>query len=222
MAHAPSERNASSPTGYTLALIALALSIAGLGLAYGATAYFDRLADMNDDPTLATTHLVTIGAQHYAVPAVLMAVPSQRTDGFSERLDLGLALPLGADEGLVEIDVAIMPRGRARTSAHLLDTVYVHQFATEQVPGPPGLVGKPLNGDAGYGGETVWYDPLAATPFVAKCMAPVAGDASRKTCLRTVLLSDRNAAIFSFAPEVLENWRQFDATVEGWLEGLRR
>lgn len=222
-------RDASQPqTGeiggifYTLALIAVLTALAGLGLAYGVSAWFERLAQEQTDESLTATHIVTIGAQHYIVPAALLTDPAQRRDGFADRMDMTLALPIGPGNSLSEIELTIMPRGRVRSSAHLLDNVYMRQFSAAQVQGAPGLVGKPLEGDAGIGGETVWYDPLSATPFVAKCMAPVADRPSARTCLRTVLLSDRNAAIFSFAPDVLENWRQFDATIETWLDSLRK
>lgn len=220
--HAAGRTDGTASVLYTLCLIALIVMLAGLGLAYAATAWFDsrRLADT--DPALAATHLKTVGAQHYGVPAVLMPDLAQHRDGFADRIDLVLALPLGPGGRLSEIEVTIMPRGRAATSAALLDAVYLRQFGAGQMQGPPGLVGKPLEGDAGVTGETVWYDPLSATPFAAKCMAPVVARPEARTCLRTVQLSDRNTAIFAFSPSVLDSWRMFDEVVERWLGGLRR
>lgn len=217
-----SDAEASGPSVYTLCVIALMVTIAGLLAAHGAALLLERARAGDDGPALAETHHKTIGAQHYVVPAALLPVESQRADGFTERMDLVLALPLGPGSGLTEIEIAILPRGRVRTSAHLLDAVYLHQFAAEEVRGAPGLVGKPLRSGGGYQGETVWYDPLSANPFVAKCMTPVDPAAPMRTCLRTVLLSDRNAAILGFAPEVLVNWREVDAVVESWLDGLRQ
>lgn len=207
---------------YTLAVIALTVLLIGLGIAFGLTSWIDSETERRADPALTATHLITIGAQHYIVPAALITQPAQRRDGFSERVDLTLALPLGVNGRLTELELAIMPRGRARTSANLLDSVYLHQFANEQTQGVPGLVGKPLQGDAGTLGETVWYDPLNAAPFVAKCMAPIEGEAESRTCLRIVQLSDRNTAILTFEPSVLQNWRQFDMVVENWLASLRK
>ncbi len=207
---------------YTLAAIALVIAILGLAGAYAVGAWLDAARARPADPSLAATHIITIGAQHYVVPAALISDPIQRREGFSDRLDLALVLPLGEGGALTPVDVTIMPRGRIRTSANLLDSVYLRQFATTQLQGPPGLVGKPLLGDAGTSGETVWYDPLSAMPFVAKCSAPVTVGTAQKSCIRTVQLSDRNVAVFAFEPSVLYNWRRFDETVEGWLAGLRK
>lgn len=206
---------------YTIACIALTVAMATLGLAYGVRAYLDAMAEGTIEPALTASHIVTIGAQPYVLPAALLADPTQRRDGFAERIDLTLALPLAA-EGLSEVAITIMPRGRARTSATLLDSVYLHQFTDTQLSGIAGLVGKPLEGDAGTRGETVWYDPLSAGPFVAKCMAPVAEETDARTCLRVMALSDRNTAIVSFEAQVLDNWRVFDARIEEALALFRK
>lgn len=221
-AHTAQQQGETGSVFYTLAIIGLIVAILGLGGAYAAGAWLDAAREEPANPALAATHLITIGAQHYVVPAALISDPMQRRDGFSDRLDMTLALPLGGGGALTMVDVTIMPRGRIRTSANLLDSVYLHQFANSQLQGPPGLVGKPLAGDAGTSGETVWYDPLSATPFVAKCAVPIAMGSEQKNCIRTVQLSDRNTTVFAFEPSVLYNWRAFDATVEGWLKGLRK
>ncbi len=214
-------RNDAS-TAYTLALITLVVAIIGLGLAYLGSAWFAAQRDGSETATLSDTHIITIGAQHYVVPAALMPNPAQHKDGFSDRIDLTAAIPLGENGRLADVEITLMPRGRVRTSAGLLDSVYLHQFGNAQLQGPRGLVGKPLAGDAGTMGETVWYDPLSATPFVAKCAAPVAMRPDERTCIRTVQLSDRNTAVFAFEPAVLYNWREFDAIIEAWMANLRK
>lgn len=221
-AGAPRRQGNTGATLYALAVIALIVALLGLGGTYAAGAWLDAAREKPANPALAATHIITIGAQHYIVPAALISDPIQRRDGFSDRLDMALALPLAPNGALTPLDVTIMPRGRVRTSAGLLDSVYLHQFAHAQLQGPPGLVGKPLDNDAGTSGETVWYDPLSAMPFVAKCATPVAMGSVQKTCIRTVQLSDRNTAVFAFEPTVLYNWRAFDGVVEGWLAGLRK
>lgn len=207
---------------YAVTALALIVAIGGLGLAYGARAWLDSAAGTPAEPALAVTHIVTIGAQPYVLPAALLADPLQRRDGFAERIDLTLALPLAGEGQLSEVALTIMPRGRIRTSAALLDSVYLHQFAGTQLSGVPGLVGKPLEADAGTAGEIVWYDPLSASPFVAKCMAPVAETAGERNCLRVFALSDRNTAVVSFDPAVLADWREFDARIEAALAPLRK
>ena len=75
-------------------------------------------------------------------------------------------------------------------------------FKADQLSGPPGLVGKPMSAEDGYANETVWYDPLAASPFVAKCQAPIAPDQPGH-CLRTVYLGPGVAAVYTFDEDVL-------------------
>src|SRR5690606_19151939 len=110
----------------------------------------------------------------------------------------------------------------ATVSARLLDSVYVRQFSQSEAGGIPGLVGKPLGGSAAYRNETVWYDPLSVTPFVAKCTRPVEGVAPGADCLRVAPLADRNLAVFTFPEAVLPHWRLFDAAVEEALAPYRR
>ena len=207
---------------YAIAVIAVIVALFALVAAYGARAYFDGIASQNVEPDLSANHIITIGAQPYLLPAALLADPMQRRDGFAERIDLTLALPLAANGALSDVAITIVPRGRMRTSAVLLDSVYLHQFVDTQLSGIPGLVGKPLETDAGTRGETVWYDPLNANPFVAKCMTPVTPDSQARTCLRIFSLTDRNTAIVAFDPTILGGWRAFDERVEAALSVLRK
>lgn len=207
---------------YTVAAIGLIVALAGLGAAYGVRSWLEANARQQTTPELSASHIITIGAQRYVMPAALLADPIQRRDGFAERMDFTLALPLGENGTLSEVAITVMPRGRMRTSAALLDSVYLHQFAPAQLSGVQGLVGKPLERDVGTSGETVWYDPLTANPFVAKCMTPVAMTIGDRTCLRVMALSDRNTAVVAFDPVALGNWRSFDARIEEALAPLRK
>ena len=218
---APPARTAGAAL-YTVVAVGLIVTMAALGAAYGVRSWLDSMAHDAAPAELSASHIITIGAQRYVMPAALLADPIQRRDGFAERMDFTLALPLGEGGTLSEVAITIMPRGRMRTSAALLDSVYLHQFAPTQLSGVPGLVGKPLELDAGTTGETVWYDPLTANPFVAKCMTPVAMTLGDRTCLRVLALSDRNTAIVAFDPAVLDNWRSFDARIEAALSPLRK
>src|SRR5690606_9834783 len=129
-------------------------------------------------------------------------------------------LPLGAKGQVERVDVTLLPRSRVRPSAALLDGVYLHQFAEGQLSGGPvGLVGKPLKGGEGYAGEVVWYDALAADPFVAKCSKPVAA-ATEGQCLRTVYLAPGIAAIYAFPDGALAGWRAFDVEMGKRLRGI--
>lgn len=195
------------PLGFNFAVIALVVAIAGLAFAYGVNA----LVKARHVPeTGAVTR--TLGGHDLTIPVAWLREDSERSEGFAKQVELGLKLPLGPSAAMREIGVTLLPRSRARPSASLLDGVYLHQFMPEQSSGPPGLIGKPLMPVDGYANETVWYDALSASPFVAKCMAPVT-EAQPGRCLRTIYLGPGIAAVYSFDADVMENWRAFDAAL---------
>jgi len=200
--------------GFNLALIAVGVAIAGLALAYG----IDAMGRSAHAPTpLPGTVSQMLGSTQLNVPAAWFATPEvPSSGGFAKQLDLALNLPLGPGGALRKVDLTLTQRSRVRPSAMLLDGVYLHQFMPQQLSGPVGLVGKPLSAADGYAGETVWYDPLASSPFVAKCDAPVTGGQPGQ-CLRSVYLGPGIAAIYSFPDDVLDNWRRFDAEMHPLL-----
>ena len=217
-------RPAAEPVdlGYTLAVIALTLVLGALGAAYGFSAWYAHATAPRAQGEPGVPLLKTVGAQRYAFPPEMLTVPAQRVAGFADRVDLVLPVALGEDGAMAEMEMAIVPRGRAIASARLLDSVYVHQFTQAEASGYPGLVGKPLSGPAAYWNETVWYDPLSVNPFVVKCAPPVDPATPGASCLRVAPLTDHNLAIFTFPETVLRNWRHFDTAVEAALAPLRR
>lgn len=210
---------APAAVGYNLAAIALSLILGGLGLAYAINAARQEAAfpaaGAADDPAL----MRSIGGRDLAIPASWFRYGAEPEAGFVSQVELQLPLPLGTGGALLPVDVTLLPPSRVRPSARLLDGVYLHRFHTDQVDGPPGLVGKPLHGADGYGGETVWYDPLTANPFVAKCSEPVAPGAAAR-CLRAVTLGPGLAALYAFDVEVLVSWKLFDAEMQQRLEAI--
>lgn len=208
------ERTNSTSVGYRLAIIAIAAGLAGLTLAYGID-MMERTA-RSAPPTGMIVR--GIGGVELQIPAAYFRDQEERSEGFTDEINLVAHLPLGAAGRESTVNVTLLPRSRARPSSALLDAVYLHQFAAAQLSGPPGLVGKPLVASEGFSGETVWYDALNADPFVAKCMAPLApGEPTQ--CLRTVLYGNV-AAVYSFNEDVLVNWRAFDADIAPWLAGM--
>lgn len=192
--------------GFNLGVISLAIGMAGLGLAY--------LIDLNSNgsaPAASSDQMVARSLS--GVPLVLPQSWLRGDDGgatsFAKQIDLTLALPLGPGGQRVDVDVSLMPRSRVRTSASLLDGVYLHQFTEAQVSSMPGLVGKPLSGNEGFAGETVWFDPISANPFVAKC-SPSPDETRPADCLRTVYLGPGIAAVYAFPASALPQWRHFD------------
>lgn len=202
------------PLGFNLGLIALAIGMAGLGVAYGIDA-----AGRSERVALSGTLERTLGGTRLDIPALWFREDADRSEGFAKQVELTLSLPLGDKAAPRDVHVTLLPRSRARPSASLLDGVYLHQFLPDQLSGPPGLIGKPLEPREGFENETVWYDALSAAPFVAKCIAPIA-EGTQGQCLRTVYLGPGIAAVYSFDEDVLQNWRSFDPQIEPLLKQI--
>ena len=205
--------------GFNLAAIVLVLALVGIGIAYKID---DWSRDNQNLPSLRTagpTISKTIGGQQLAIPPAWFKSAEQRNQEFSERIDLIFALPLGTNGRTKEIGVSLQPLNLVRSSARLLDAVYLHQFMPQQIDGPIGLVGKPLKNAEGYQNETVWYDPLLVEPFVAKCIKSIVQSASAD-CVRIVPLNAQIAATYTFDQEVLAQWKRFDAEAALWLNRI--
>lgn len=204
-----------SAIAYNLAGIAVLVLLVAVGAGY----LVDRLsrAQTAPLPALEDARQVsqTISGRELSIPATWFRFGEQVRDGFTNQVDLHVDFhPQGAEAGQV-VNVTLLPRSRARTSASLLDSVYLHKFGDETVGGVPGLVGKPLLSSSGFSGETVWYDAISPNPFVAKCLEGIDGRTDQ--CVRTVYLPSGMAAVYTFDAATLQHWRQFDAEMERWL-----
>jgi hypothetical protein len=217
MAVAPRAQQQPHSLLYNLGVLALAAALFGLALAYG----IDALGKAAKGGGAGHDQNVTraIGGRQLSIPATWLRGGEDSGAGFSKQVELSLTLPLGADAAPVAVGVMLVPRSQVRPSSSLLDGVYLHQFQAAQLSGPPGLIGKPLVAADGYAGETVWYDPISVSPFVAKCLAPDAGQTEGR-CLRSVYLGPGIAAIYDFGTDVLAAWRQFDHDVLPRLEQI--
>lgn len=199
-----------------LTLLVLLGSVAAVYVVDGAGRTTPQPEPLLDD---AQDVKMTLGARELSIAASWLRFEGAAQAGFVSTVELSLPLDLGLPSGPVQVDVTLLPQNRARQSSTLLDAVYIHQFTAETRADHAGLVGKPLKGDSGYEGETVWYDPLAAAPFAAKCAASVqAGQPDQ--CLRTVHLPSGIAAIYSFDATALDAWRGFDAQMAVWLNKM--
>lgn len=201
-----------SALAYNLAGIAVLVLLLAVGAAYmvdelgrGQKAPMAHLSDAD-----AVTQ--TMSGRELNIPRNWFRFGEQIRAGFTSQIDL--RLPFATTGKMV--DISLLPRSRARTSASLLDRVYLHQFDDTTLSGVPGLVGKPMLSNDGYADESVWYDALSPAPFVAKCIAPVTPDGPIQ-CVRTVYLPSNIAAIFTFDASLLQDWRDFDAEMEKWL-----
>jgi len=212
------QRSQASSVGFNVVGMMLLLALGGVGLAYG----IDAMSRARGTPAhrldAGTVLARTVGDRQLQIPLSWFRRAEQQADGFTRQVDLELTLPLGPDGSPRMVEVMLVPRSRAQPSALLLDRVYLHQFQPVELPGPPGLVGKPLAAAGGFEGETVWYDPLSADPFVAKCSAPLAADTGAR-CLRTVRFGSI-AAVYAFGSDLLPAWRQFDARMLPMLKSV--
>lgn len=200
---------------YNLGALVLLMALLGLALAYGIDA-IGRAAKKGTSQGAGELSLTrSVGGRELQIPASWFRTDAERT-GFAKQLDLTITLPLGPGGAERAIDVTLLPRSQVRPSSSLLDGVYLHQFMPEQLNGPVGLIGKPLVASDGYEGETVWYDALSASPFVAKCGEPVSAEVQSR-CIRSVYLGPGIAAVYGFDIDVLESWKQFDELVRARL-----
>jgi len=195
----------------------LAIAMVGLAAAWGVGSLLQRqqIAAPSSDggPRAAQTLL----GKQLNIPVSWFRNGPPKAGGFASSIELQLTLPLGKNSALTAIGVTLLPLSKVRPSASLLDGVYLHEFMPQELSGPQGLVGKPLNGTEGFENETVWYDALSPAPFVAKCIAAPDGQGPAQ-CLRTVALSGGIAAVYSFGADVLDNWKNFDAQLKVRLD----
>ncbi len=204
---------------YNLALIGVVAACAAVALAY----CIDAIGRLAEAPSPISGQLAmlekNVAGQKLSVPEAWIRFADQRQADFLDRLDLRIPLQFGPGNAPIEIDAALVPHSRVRSSARLLDTVYLHMFEPGQLTGPLGLVGKPLRQSEGFQNETVWYDPLAITPFTAKCITPLEGEPAGN-CIRTLALKGTVAIVLSFDQRLLGHWRQFDEALAAPLHTL--
>lgn len=221
MSTQPGQATRQQPT-HGLAYNLAALSVLVLLLAVGAAYLIDELSRSvrTPPPRLGDGALVnqTISGRELAIPTSWFRFGEQIRSGFTDQIDLRVMLT-DTDGKAMPVDVTLLPRSRARTSASLLDGVYLYQFADETLAGVPGLVGKPMRDSNGYAGESVWYDALSPNPFVAKCLDAV-GETAARQCVRTVYLPSGMAAVYTFDATILQSWRRFDAEMQPWLSQI--
>lgn len=206
-----------SALAYNLGFLAVLAILAGLGLAYWLdTTTRARLAP--PPPQSVEILDITVSGQKFSVPANWVRTAAQRQSGFADKLDLLLPLFM-ADQTEHNLNASIVSQGKARTTALMLDSVFLHQFEQRQLNGVPGLIGKPLKASSGYQGETVWYDPLAFNPFVAKCVAPISENGT-PSCQRVIALQNGTLLATNFPQSWLTYWREFDQAIESALSQI--
>jgi hypothetical protein len=211
-----SERPAAHSLGFNLASIGAVVLLLAVGAAYLVDDLGRQARTAPPDIDAGDPISQTIAGRELAIPASWFRYGEQIKPGFTNQIDLRVVFTPPAGGSALPVDVTLLPRSRARSSAILLDTVYLHQFGELTDESVPGLIGKPMGKSNGYQGETVWYDALSPNPFVAKCIEPVA-DGRAAQCVRTVYLASGIAATYAFEATALQSWRSFDTAMERWL-----
>jgi len=221
----PAAPTRSRYDGAAIAYNLVGLALLAVMIALAAAYLVDHQARQSGmapvEAELAATITKTIAGRELRIPAGWLRKDAERVDGFAGEASLHTTLTLDgmAAAEPATIDITLISRSRLRASSTLLDAVYLHQFTDETVDGPTGLVGKPLAASSGYAGETVWYDPLAGEPFVAKCLTPVEPDTEAK-CLRAVILPSGIGVLYEFDETVLAGWKGFDAAMRRLLTAI--
>lgn len=83
-----------------------------------------------------------------------------------------------------------------------------------------GLVRRQLDPEAGYVDETVFYDISTGSGFAARCAG--GGATVWETCYRDVVLTNGLTVTYRFSPTLLDEWRQLDESILGFLLMLAR
>lgn len=202
-----------------LAVIVLA------GMAFGVNdaieSYHDRVALRGLDGKPSPVSLIVAG-EPMVIPANMIRFRTERRGGPLDQVDLIFHWPSldgFSDERADDfrdpsptaplIYVTISARENGLDSTARIDSIYARFFEGPEIPGPVGLVGRALNGESGYGGEIVYYEPHGAAPFVARCPAEATPEIPA-TCIRDVNTGQGLSMLYRFNQAYLADWRTMD------------
>jgi hypothetical protein len=165
---------------------------------------------------------MTIAGTVLEIPGNMIRTSRQRRGGTVERVDLLLDWPdlNGYSPESAEsfrdgsplaplIYVSIIPASSQIDSTGRLQPVYSRFFSGVPINGPSGLTGRTLGNDSGYGGEEVFYEPGAAKPYVARCIAKATPEVPA-TCIRDVLIGPGLSMLYRFDRFYLGDWQAMD------------
>lgn len=216
---------------------ALATALVAVALLGAVLVLFGR----DEDDVSPRPVQIRVGETALTVPANHIRFADQRRGGALPRLDLaafwpgltgvspdsrtafatlGVALP----QGQAVLQIAVEPRTVALDSAARLASVYVRFLADEPAdatiaPAVDGLVVRRFRADSPYADETLYFEPGAVHPFVARCFPRATGDA-RRLCLMEVPLGKDLFAAIRFPPALLSDWMTLRVDLHDFLNGL--
>jgi hypothetical protein len=231
MPHAPLDSRPPGARGRLAAPIALALLAAAL------LAALLMLFGSDDDDLSPRPVTVAIAGETVTVAANRIRFSDQRRGGALPRLDLAVLWPglagrttatadafAGRDGAGTLIQIAVEPRAVDLDSAARLASVYVRQLAPQEpdaAEAPPvtGLVARRFLASSPYADETLYFEPGAVHPFVARCFPRAAGD-TRKLCLTEIGFGRGLVAAVRFPPALLGDWQALQSDLAAFLAGL--
>lgn len=187
------------------------------------------LTGLTDDPRPV---VLTIAGDTLSIPANMIRFAGTRRGGAVERADLTLHWPTleGYSEPLAEafkdgspmapiVFASIAARDSPLDSTARLGDVYARFFTDRPIGGPSGLVGRRLAAESGYSGEVVFFDPVAARPFVARCLEAATPEVPA-TCLRDVDFGRGLSLLYRFNRVLLPEWRALDTGLRDIAAGF--
>lgn len=181
--------------------------------------------------------LVAIAGERLSLPANMIRHPRTR-NGISDlgavaRLDLVLLWPglsgytearapqfsdAGANAPVVH--VTLIDKRDPVSTEERFARIYQPNLEGDDIGGPDGLIGRRLAARSGYGGETLFFEPLRHSGrqpsrtgrYVIRCSSDKAKIAPA-TCFYARALTDTLQLEYRFRAGLLRDWRAVDAAV---------
>jgi hypothetical protein len=192
------------------------------------------LGEEMPSPTDATGPVtLTLGPQHFRIPANYILLSSARRGGALNELSMAAVLPglQGYSPGAAQDFAANAPDSHIVTitvksspipapEQERLDRIYLMQVVDSggQI-GPFDLKQYSFRPDSGYHAEDLFVGSTEAGPIVLLCDRPSAETPS-PNCLRDMPLGQNLALSYRFKRVQLAQWRTIDAGLRGLLSGF--
>ncbi|MCV6546249.1 MAG: hypothetical protein OIF56_03025 [Cohaesibacter sp.] len=180
----------------------------------------------NTDPII-----INLVGESLVMPQNMIRQDSQRTSEPQNSLDLFFHWPslqgYNLDNQLAFTDISDMSKlvfvrlsspQKHISSSERLYSVYSQHFIGSPKQGAAGLIGFKMDETSSYAGEIVYFKPDENPPYVVRCFQPQ--EQVPTICLREILLKNGLQASYRFRMNMLENWREIDATTQKMLNTM--
>nr|WP_321459869.1 hypothetical protein [uncultured Cohaesibacter sp.] len=174
---------------------------------------------------------IDVGGMNVMVPANVIRTAKQRKTDMLDQLDMVFLWPTlegfsrknqvafsDASEKSKLIFVSISRPDKLLLSSERLFSVYSQFFSGEPIRGPGSLIGFAMDDTAGFGGETIFFKPEAAEPFVARCIE--SDSTETPFCMREIALGSSIQVTYRFRPHLLQYWKQLDGQILSRLQAF--